>query len=357
MFANLDRTRYEPIAIRIEKDGRWALADRPPTTMSAADVIEQARLDAARPSRTGREVHLMARPSEETILSIDRRSAREDEGHAVVTGLNLDVIFPVLHGPYGEDGTIQGLLELANVPYVGAGVLASAVGMDKAVMKVVFAAAGLPICPYRVVLRHEWQTNRDTVAADLEKTLRYPMFIKPANMGSSVGISKAKTRPELMPAMDLAGGFDRKIVIEAAVPDAREIECAVLGNDNPEASMPGEVIPSREFYDYEAKYLDEGSKVIIPANIGPKTAAEIQRLSILAFKAIDCAGMARVDFLLSPEKIFVNELNTIPGFTTISMYSKLWDASGVKYPALLDRLVALALERHLEKQQLRTSVT
>ena len=357
VFANLDRTRYEPIAIRIEKDGRWALADRPPTTVSAAEVIEQARLEAARPSRSGREVHLMARPSEETILSIDRRSARADEGHAVVTGLNLDVIFPVLHGPYGEDGTIQGLLELANVSYVGAGVLASAVGMDKAVMKVLFAAAGLPVCPYRVVLRHEWQSNTDAIGADMEKALRYPMFVKPANLGSSVGISKAKTRGELIDAMNLAGAFDRKIVIEAAVPDAREIECAVLGNDHPEASVPGEVIPSREFYDYEAKYLDEGSKVIIPAELGPKTAAEIQRLSILAFKAIDGAGMARVDFLLSPDRIFVNEVNTIPGFTTISMYSKLWAATGVDYPALLDRLIALALERHAEKQQLRTSVT
>ncbi|HEU4934895.1 MAG TPA: D-alanine--D-alanine ligase family protein [Vicinamibacterales bacterium] len=357
VFSSLDRKRYEPVAIRIEKDGRWALADRPPTTMSAAEVIEHARLEAARPSRSGREVHLMARPSEETILSIDRRSSRDDEGQAIVTGLNLDVIFPVLHGPYGEDGTIQGLLELANVPYVGAGVLASALGMDKAVMKVVFAAAGLPVCPYRAVLRHDWQSHRDTIATDLEKALGYPMFVKPANLGSSVGISKAKTRPELMNAMDLAGSFDRKIVIEAAVQDAREIECAVLGNDNPEASTPGEVIPSREFYDYEAKYLDDGSKVIIPANIGPKTAAEIQRLSILAFKAIDGAGMARVDFLLSPDKIFVNEINTIPGFTTISMYSKLWAASGVDYPSLLDRLVALALERHAEKQQLRTSVT
>ena len=357
VFSSLDRKRYEPIAIRIEKDGRWALADRPPTTMSAAEVIEHARLEAARPSRSGREVHLMARPSEETILSIDRRSSRDDEGQAVVTGLNLDVIFPVLHGPYGEDGTIQGLLELANVPYVGAGVLASALGMDKAVMKVVFAAAGLPVCPYRAVLRHDWQSHRDTIATDLEKALGYPMFVKPANLGSSVGISKAKTRPELMNAMDLAGSFDRKIVIEAAVQDAREIECAVLGNDNPEASTPGEVIPSREFYDYEAKYLDDGSKVVIPATIGPKTAAEIQRLSILAFKAIDGAGMARVDFLLSPDKIFVNEINTIPGFTTISMYSKLWAASGVDYPSLLDRLVALALERHAEKQQLRTSVT
>jgi D-alanine-D-alanine ligase len=357
VFSNLDRTRYEPVAIRIEKDGRWALADRPPTTVSAAEVIEHARLEAARPSRSGREVHLMARPSEETILSIDRRSLRDGEGQAVVTGLNLDVIFPVLHGPYGEDGTIQGLLELANVPYVGAGVLASAVGMDKAIMKVVFAAAGLPVCSYRAVLRHDWQNNREAIAAELEKALGYPMFVKPANLGSSVGISKAKTRAGLMDAMDLAGSFDRKIVVEAAVPNAREIECAVLGNDAPEASVPGEVVPSREFYDYEAKYIDEGSQTIIPADLGPRTTEEIKRLSILAFKAIDCAGMARVDFLLSPDKIFVNEVNTIPGFTTISMYSKLWAKTGVEYPALLDRLVALAIERHAEKQQLRTSVT
>jgi D-alanine-D-alanine ligase len=357
VFANLDRTRYEPVAIRIEKDGRWALADRPPTTISAAEVIEQARLDAARPSRSGREVHLMARPSEETILSIDRRSSRNEDGQAVVTGLNLDVIFPVLHGPYGEDGTIQGLLELANVPYVGAGVLASAVGMDKGIMKVVFAAAGLPVCPYRVVLRHDWQRQRDDIAAELENALQYPMFVKPANLGSSVGISKAKSRPTLIEAMNLAGSFDRKIVVEAAVPNAREIECAVLGNDAPEASKPGEVIPSREFYDYEAKYIDEGSRTIIPADIGPRTEAEIRRLSILAFKAIDCAGMARVDFLLSPDTIFINEVNTIPGFTTISMYAKLWAATGVDYPTLLDRLIALARERHAEKQQLRTSAT
>jgi D-alanine-D-alanine ligase len=265
----------------------------------------------------------------------------------------------VLHGPYGEDGTIQGLLELANVPYIGAGVLASAVGMDKAVMKVVFAAAGLPVCPYRVVLRHDWLERRDAIAADLEAALAYPMFVKPANLGSSVGISKAKTRAGLLEAMDLAGGFDRKIVVEAAVPDAREIECAVLGNDAPEASVPGEVVPSREFYDYEAKYIDDGSKIIIPADLDGRTTDEFQRLSIAAFQSIDCAGMARVDFLLSRRDgaVFVNEVNTIPGFTTISMYSKLWGASGVAYPVLLDRLIALALERHAEKQQLRTSLT
>jgi D-alanine-D-alanine ligase len=360
VFANLDRTRYEPVPLRIEKDGRWSLADRQPTAVSAAEVIEQARLEAARPTRGGREVHMVARPSEETILSIDRGiTARLDQGQAVVTGLNLDVIFPVLHGPYGEDGTIQGLLELANVPYVGAGVLASAVGMDKGMMKVVFAARNLPVCPYRVVLRHEWTADAERVAAALESALRYPLFVKPANLGSSVGISKAKDRTGLADAMALAGAYDRKIVVEAAVPEAREIECAVLGNDDPDASVAGEVIPSREFYDYEAKYLDEGSKVVIPADLPPEVTAEVRRLAIEAFKAIDCTGMARVDFLLARRtgEIFVNEVNTIPGFTTISMYSKLWAASGLEYPMLLDRLVTLALERHAEKQQLRTSVT
>jgi len=359
VFANLDRARYEPIAIRIDKEGRWAIADRPPTAMSAADVIEQARLEAARPVRSGREVHLVARPSEETILSIDRRTAdARDGGQAVVTGLNLDVIFPVLHGPYGEDGTIQGLLELANVPYVGAGVLASSVGMDKALMKLVFSARALPVCPYRVVPRHEWTADRAAIAADLERSLRYPMFVKPANLGSSVGISKAKDLASLEGAMDLAGSYDRKIVVEAAVAEAREIECAVLGNDEPVASVAGEVVPSREFYDYEAKYIDDGSKVYIPADLPAAALAEVQQLSIAAFKAIDCAGMARVDFLLerSTGAIYVNEVNTIPGFTTISMYSKLWAASGLDYPALLDKLIALALERHAEKQQLRTSV-
>ncbi len=360
VFANLDRTRYEPVPIRIEKDGRWALADKPPSVMIAGDVIEQARLEAARPIREGREVHFVARPSEETILSIDRSRQRDsDMPTATVTGLALDVIFPMLHGPYGEDGTIQGLLELANKPYVGCGVLASAVGMDKAVMKVLFAARGLPICPYRVILRHEWEREPDRIADELEKALKYPMFVKPANLGSSVGISKAKDAAGLRDAITLAGSFDRKIVIEAAVPNAREIECAVLGNDEPDASIPGEIVPSREFYDYEAKYLDEGSKAIIPADLPKKIADQVRRLSVDAFKAIDGAGMSRVDFLLErgTGKLYVNEVNTIPGFTTISMFAKLWEASGVTYPALLDRLIALAVQRHAEKQQLRTSVT
>jgi D-alanine-D-alanine ligase len=360
VIASLDRARYEPIPIRIEKDGRWAIADRPPTSMSAGDVIEQARLEAARPARSGREVHLVAHPSADTILSIDRGApARNDEGHARVTGLNLDVIFPVLHGPFGEDGTIQGLLELANVPYVGAGVLASAVGMDKALMKVVFAARGLPVCAYRVVLRPDWAARRDAIAGDLQRALGFPMFVKPANLGSSVGISKARDAATLPAAIDAAAEFDRKIVVEAAVPEAREIECAVIGNDAPQASVPGEIVPSREFYDYEAKYLDDRSRTIIPADLPVRTAEEVRRLAVEAFRAIDCAGMARVDFLLprSSRKVFVNEINTIPGFTTISMFGKLWEASGVPYAALLDRLVELALQRHAEKQTLRTSVT
>jgi D-alanine-D-alanine ligase len=230
--------------------------------------------------------------------------------------------------------------------------------MDKALMKVVFSARGLPVGPYRVVLRHEWEGRRDQTVSALEAALGFPMFVKPANLGSSVGISKAKDAPTLSDAMDLAASFDREIVVEAAVPEAREIECAVLGNDEPRASVAGEVIPSREFYDYEAKYIDDSSQIIIPADLPAATMSEIQRLSVEAFQAIDCAGMARVDFLLSRSSgaIFVNEVNTIPGFTTISMYSKLWAASGVTYPELLDRLIALALERHAAKQQLRTSV-
>jgi D-alanine-D-alanine ligase len=359
VFANLDRNRYEPVAIRIEKDGRWALADRPPIAASAAEVIEHSRVEAARQIRSGREVHLVARPSEETILSIKRSpDASPESSEASVTGLHVDVMFPVLHGPYGEDGTVQGLLELANVPYVGAGVAASALGMDKALMKVLFAARGLPVCDYRVVLRRTWEQRSADITAELERALGYPMFVKPANLGSSVGISKAKDAATLRTAMELAGSYDRKIVIEAAVPDAREIECAVLGNDDPQASLPGEVIPGREFYDYEAKYLDDSSQTIIPADLPSGMVDEVQRLSIAAFRAIDCAGMARVDFLVSRSTgaIVVNEINTIPGFTTISMYSKMWAATGVSYPMLLDRLVELALERHAVKQQLRTSL-
>ena len=361
IMKHLDRARYQPVPIRIEKDGRWTLADKAPTAIKAADVIEHTRLQAARPARPGREAHLIAHPSDETVLTIERGDAKAiAEGtSAVVTGLGLDVIFPVLHGPYGEDGTVQGLLELANVAYVGAGVLGSAVGMDKAVMKQLFGAHGLPLAKYIVTLRREWERGAASVTGRVGRELGYPVFVKPANLGSSVGISKAKNDEELATAVRLAAEFDRKIVIEAAVPNAREIECAVLGNDEPEASIAGEVIPSREFYDYEAKYLDDASKLLIPAPLTDVQMAEVQRLSIAAFRAVDGAGMSRVDFLMDGGSgaLYLNEVNTIPGFTTISMYPKLWEASGLPYRDLIDRLVTLALERHAEKQQLRTSVT
>ena len=361
IFRHIDRTRYEPVPIRIEKDGRWTLADRPPAALSAAEVIQQARVSQVRPVRAGRETLLAPYPSEDTMITVERRTssdgtAAEDVERAVVTGLGLDVVFPVLHGPYGEDGTVQGLLELANVPYVGPGVLASSAGMDKAVMKVLFAGAGLPLVAWRGFVRAEWERDRDGIIADLG-TLGLPVYVKPANLGSSVGISKVKTPAELVPAIELALEYDRKVVVEAGVVNAREIECAVLGNDDPETSLPGEIIPSREFYDYEAKYLDEGSRSVIPAELTAAQVAEVQRLSVTAFRSIDAAGLSRVDFLMSRDTgaIFVNEINTMPGFTTISMYAKMWEASGVGYPALVDRLIHLAQARHAEKQRLRTS--
>jgi len=360
ILKHLDRARYEPLPIRIEKDGRWAIADRVPTAISAAEVIEHARVSSARSLRPGRETVLVAHPSEETLLTIERRpasSSSADLEQAVVTGLGLDVVFPVLHGPYGEDGTVQGLLELANVPYVGAGVMASAVGMDKSAMRVLFAARGLPVAAWTSFVRRDWLRDRSGVTARA-LALGLPLFVKPANLGSSVGISKVKSETELAPAIEAALEFDRKVVVEAGVPDAREIECAVLGNEDPEASVAGEIIPSREFYDYEAKYLDEGSRTVIPADISEEQLADVRRLSIEAFRAVDAAGMSRVDFLLSRTTgaLYLNEINTIPGFTTISMFAKLWEASGVSYPALVDRLIQLALERHAEKQRLRTSV-
>jgi D-alanine-D-alanine ligase len=357
VFKHLDRERYEPIPIRIEKDGRWVIADRAPAVLAASEVIEQSRLAAAYPVRHGRQAHMMAYPADEPLLTIERSPVDHQRENAYVTGLGLDVVFPVLHGPYGEDGTVQGLLELANLPYVGAGVLASAVGMDKALMKVAFAARGLPIVPHRVLRHHDWLRDADRLADDSIAALGWPMFVKPANLGSSVGISKAKDRSGLLAAITLAFEYDRKAVIEQAVPQAREIECAVLGNDEPEASVAGEILPSREFYDYEAKYLDEGSALRIPAALSEEEHAAVRRMAIEAFLAIDGAGLGRVDFLLdgSSGRILLNEINTLPGFTTISMYAKLWAATGVEYPALLDRLVRLALDRHAEKQRLRTS--
>jgi D-alanine-D-alanine ligase len=355
VFKNLDPSRYEAVPVLVTKEGRWTVPSEPPALEAAADAIAASRTKAI--ATTSREAHLIAHPGGDTLMTIDRSSG-SDVSTVAVSGLALDVVFPVLHGPYGEDGTVQGLLELANVPYVGCGVLGSAVGMDKAVMKLLFAARELPICDYEVVLTRDWRRDERAVLTRVTSRLGFPLFVKPANLGSSVGISKAKHAIELRAAINLAAEFDRKIVVEAAVPDAREIECAVLGNDDPEASVPGEIIPSREFYDYEAKYLDEGSRSVIPAELSEAQSADVRRLSIAAFQAIDGAGMARVDFLLASDSgvLYLNELNTIPGFTTISMYAKLWEASGLTYSALLDRLIDLAIERHRDKQQLRTSM-
>jgi D-alanine-D-alanine ligase len=366
VLANLSRDRYDPVALYVLPQGRWIVPDRQPAAVSEADAKEYVREQESRQARSSREAHLVAYPNEErALLTIERRGADNEAGHdtaldaAVVHGMHLDVVFPVLHGPCGEDGTVQGLLELANLPYVGAGVLASSVGMDKAVMKTLFAARGLPVPAYVVVKRRDWLADRERVLADLMERFSLPVFVKPANLGSSVGISKAKDVAGLEQALDLAAQYDRKLVVEAAVPNAREIEVAVLGNDRPEASVPGEVIPSREFYDYQAKYVDEGSRLVIPASLTPAQSAEVRRLAVEAFVAVDAAGMGRIDFLLDGKsgQWFVSEINTIPGFTTISMYPKLWEATGLAYSTLIDRLVELAFEWHAEKQELRTTAS
>ena len=351
VFQNLDAARYEAVPIRIEKDGRWVLPERPPSLMSASDVIRAGRQELT--GRT-RETHLVAHPGSDTLMTIDRRRPEQ----AVVSGLELDVVFPVLHGPFGEDGTVQGLLELANVPYVGAGVLASSVGMDKAAMKLVFAAKDLPMCDYEVVMKRDWLRDERAVLQQIVSRLGFPVFVKPANLGSSVGISKAKHVAELRTAIKLAADFDRKIVVKAAVPKAREIEVAVLGNDDPEASVPGEIIPSREFYDYDAKYLDEGSRLLIPAPVDDAVAQEARSMAVRAFQSVDAAGMARVDFFMerTTGRLLLNELNTIPGFTRISMYPKLWEASGLPYPKLIERLVELAIERFNDRQRSQTAI-
>jgi D-alanine-D-alanine ligase len=268
----------------------------------------------------------------------------------------VDVIFPVLHGTFGEDGTIQGLLEMANVPYVGAGVLGSALGMDKAVQKTVLRAAGLPVVDWVDFTAGEWGRRREQILVDVEAKLGYPCFVKPANMGSSVGVTKAADEGGLARGVEVAAGYDRRIVVEWAVPGAREIEVSVLGNEDAEASLPGEVVPDREWYDYDSKYSDSETQLIIPAQLPPESIAEVRRLAVAAFRAIDGAGMARVDFLADREatRFWINELNTIPGFTSISMYPKLWEASGVSYSQLCDRLIELAIERHAERARMRT---
>jgi D-alanine-D-alanine ligase len=366
VFDAIEKSKYEVVPIGITKDGRWVTAADAERLLQGK-FEEGKHLRAGDPGATpgaavlarGESVVVPPEPQRHGAMSPFETDA---SSHALTRraadrAIDVDVIFPVLHGTFGEDGTIQGLLELADMPYVGAGVLGSAAGMDKDIMKALFRAAGLPIVKHVTVLRSEWETNSKKVQKLVESKLKYPVFVKPANLGSSVGISKAHDRKELGPAIEEAAKFDRKIVIEQGVgggkQKAREIECSVLGNDKPDASLPGEIVPSTEFYDYNAKYLDEGSQLIIPAKLSKSETKEVQRLAIGAFKAVDCSGLARVDFLMEPKsrKIYLNEINTMPGFTAISMYPKLWAASGVSYPDLIGRLIQLGLERHVEKKK------
>jgi len=331
----LDPTKYEIVPIGITREGHWRVGS------GAMQLLPQVL-------ESGEPVTPSVDPTGPKLLPLTRSVP------APKSRPEVDVIFPVLHGTFGEDGTVQGLLELADLPYVGAGVLASAAGMDKDVMKRLFRDASLPILPWELVLRADWEKNPTVVRKRIEKKLCYPLFVKPANLGSSVGISKVHQRRELPAAMALAAEYDRKILVEKGV-DAREIECSVLGNDSPQASVPGEVVPVNEFYDYEAKYIKEGSELVIPARITARQANRVREVAIRAFQAVDGAGMGRVDFLLDRKaaKVYLNEINTIPGFTSISMYPKLWEASGIPYSLLLDRLIELALERYREKSRTR----
>lgn len=337
IMAALDKQKYEVVPIGITKTGQWLTGGN----------IHQQLLDTA----AGHPVLEAGGKGEPVTPPVENALALPISA----TG-PLDVVFPVLHGPFGEDGTVQGFLELVGIPYVGAGVTASATGMDKAVCKDIFRAHGLPIVIHRVFLRRQWQNDREAVLDECEAAIPYPMFVKPANLGSSVGVHKVKNRAELQAGLDDAARFDRKLIVEQGL-EAREIEVSVLGNDEPIASVPGEIIPSREFYSYAAKYIDNSSELLIPAPLSQEHTGLIQQLAIMAFKALDCAGLARVDLMLEKAtgEVFINEVNTMPGFTPISMYPKLWEASGLTYSQLLDRLIELALERHADKQQSETT--
>ena len=367
----IDKEQYEVVPIGITKEGRWVTAGRAEQLLRSNNIgqgHEERHLRAGDPDYTpgaavlakGESVVVPPVPVHSTTGAMT--SFEPDGGAAMARRwtdnvIKVDVVFPVLHGTFGEDGTIQGLLELADIAYVGAGVLGSAAGMDKDVMKQLFRSAGLPLVKHVTVLRRDWERDPRKVQRLVETKLKYPVFVKPANLGSSVGISKAHNHQELPAAINTAAEFDRKIVIEQGVGGkkhkARELECSVLGNDEPVASLPGEVVPGKEFYDYAAKYLEEGSQLIIPAKLTKAQTRQVQEMAVGAFRAVDCAGLARVDFLMDPQtkKIYLNEINTMPGFTAISMYPKLWAASGVSYPELIHRLIQLALERHEDKQR------
>jgi D-alanine-D-alanine ligase len=332
----LDPEKYEAVPIGIAKDGRWLVGESAQKLLP--DVLKR-----------GHRVVLPPDPSAGSLMAVGESPAGPPS--------RIDVMFPVLHGTFGEDGTVQGLLELAGVPYVGAGVLASAVGMDKDVQKRLFREAGLPVVNYLAVSRTEWQRNPGAVQTTVARKFRFPVFVKPATLGSSVGMTKVRRAPDLTAAMDEAAQYAQKILVERAV-NAREIEVAVLGNLDPQATVPGEIIPHREFYDYAAKYLEEGTQLHIPARLTSAQVKRFQDYARRAFLAIECRGMARVDFFLEKRtgKIYLNELNTIPGFTSISMYPKMWEASGLSYSQLVDRLIELALEEHQEKSRTKYAI-
>jgi D-alanine-D-alanine ligase len=335
----LDKSKYDIVPIGISKEGRW---------LSAVNVIQLLRDKS--PIEQFPEHVLLPDPRKQSLVNIS--------GAFPQNGQKVDVIFPVIHGTFGEDGTIQGLFELADIAYVGAGVLGSAVGMDKVIAKQLLEHAGIPVAKGIAFLYSQYEKNEKELIADIERKLKYPCFVKPPNQGSSVGISKAHNRRELVAAIHLAGEYDRKVLVEKAVTKPREIELSVMGNDDPVVSLPGEIIPSNEFYDYDAKYVDGKSDAHIPAKLPKTLIKKLQQTALKAYKVLDCAGMARVDFLVQRNgKIFLNEINTLPGFTSISMYPKMWEASGVSYSDLLDKLIGFAIERHQAKKKLKTFYT
>ncbi len=359
VLRNINSEKFDVAMIGITKDGRWLHYDGPVEYVGSGEWQKYAEAKALSP---GSQVKAVAAGNGCECCSQDNvndacTAAGQEAGTSARNILNMaggenengriDVVFPVLHGCNGEDGTIQGLFELAGVPYVGPGVLGSALGMDKAYAKIVFEKEGLPQGNYLVFSRKQVEREIDRLVARVEEVLTYPCFVKPSNAGSSVGVTKASDRAKLVEGLQVAARHDRRILVEEFI-NGREIECAVLGNDDPIASTVGEVVPCNEFYDYEAKYSSgDDSKVVIPADLPQKTIAEIREYAVRAFKALDCAGLSRVDFFVHKEtgKVYINEINTIPGFTRISMYPKLWEASGIPYPQLIERLIELAIER------------
>jgi D-alanine-D-alanine ligase len=334
VIRGLDPDKYEAVPIGITKEGHWLIG------AGAQKMLPEVL-------KGGQRVMMTADPTDAALVPLDRSGG----------GQRVDVVFPVMHGTYGEDGTIQGLLDLAGLPFVGAGVLGSAVAMDKDVTKKLLQAAKIPVVPWIAVYRTDWERDAKAVQEEIETKFKYPVFVKPASLGSSVGMTKVHSAQELAPALNLAAEFATKIMIERAV-EAREIEVSVLGNAQPRASVPGEIVPHREFYDYAAKYLEEGTQLIIPAKLTDAQVTKIQTLALKAFRALELSGMARVDFFLEKRggKLFLNEVNTIPGFTSISMYPKLWEASGIQFRELIDRLIELAFEQHSEKARTKYQI-